>query len=997
MNKRRDVQNKLALKRLVSIAVLVVYLPFQVHANPTGPTLVSGSALISNPSANVMQVVNTPGTIINWNDFSIAGGETTRFVQLNAASAILNRVTGGDPSSLLGRLESNGRVFLVNPNGIVFGGSSVVDVAGLIASTRNITNDNFTNGFYLFSDPGQGTVTVQNGAQILTAGTGGQVWLIGNEVNTQAGSHIETPQGQVVMAATQSVTVGTSDLGAMSFHVQTDAENTISAMGEIIAQRGAAGFFADSINFGGKVLARSTTEGKGQITAQATSGINVGMDARLDVSADGNTEAGAIHLEAARTIAVHPASEVLAESLAGQGGTILLKAYQIDLPAPRHADDWEATFFNESVQSVRAFGINADRDGTVIVEETGSFNYVTTPIEDASVQNVNTQLQFTDPCCAREEIGWQSGLAGDGSILYYIVRYPNNPASIFLPQTQETQQEFLLIRDGQTTSLGALVPNAPPGQINYVMDIVGLSKGGWVVLSNDYVDGGHTQEQIVRIITADGSVGATWSPGNESLLSMAPLPSGGVWIRKLDFDNVELDSRVYSASGVELTGDARTAALGTVRAVDVARHRNASADGGRFEHRVVSDIYLNPEENNDRIYTYTYDLVRGIDELDTLQVSRIEEIGNKLIVDQSVWTVLSSSAGSVTWKNEYEFTRDLGLTSVIFHEPRTGFGGDGALVASGNQSDQGLETTASTTTYFTETDDPGFLVSWINSLNVPSDDGHFLPPYDTSSTVNNNAYLRERTWDSSLSRLTRTPLALPDAASSVTGNVGQSAAFDTRPGLATNTDVALPPTPTPTPTPPAPPVVDDNTPPTVVTGTGAGASFGGISGCNSAVCADNVRQAGLVIDALRAAQAVSGSSGNANLVPGELLSSRPSSGGFDDNLAALAVMELARAANREVPTGDQALGVAQLMRDNGELRRLVNGSVFSPEQTPQQRYEAVQQWLRTEEIEQAVGSSGEDATVREEVRLVHMLANMSTEEEVDAFYQQVVMPMQFGQ
>ena len=70
--------------------------------------------------------------------FSIGAGELARFVQPSAASAILNRVTGGDPSSILGQLQSNGRVFLVNPSGIVFGPGAVIDAAGLVASTLNI-------------------------------------------------------------------------------------------------------------------------------------------------------------------------------------------------------------------------------------------------------------------------------------------------------------------------------------------------------------------------------------------------------------------------------------------------------------------------------------------------------------------------------------------------------------------------------------------------------------------------------------------------------------------------------------------------------------------------------------------------------------------------------------------------------------------------------------------------------------------------------------------
>ena len=83
-------------------------------ANPTGPQVAAGAASFA-ASGNKLVVRNAPGTIINWNTFSIGRGEVTRFRQESAASAVLNRVVGGDASSILGRLSSNGRVLTVTP------------------------------------------------------------------------------------------------------------------------------------------------------------------------------------------------------------------------------------------------------------------------------------------------------------------------------------------------------------------------------------------------------------------------------------------------------------------------------------------------------------------------------------------------------------------------------------------------------------------------------------------------------------------------------------------------------------------------------------------------------------------------------------------------------------------------------------------------------------------------------------------------------------------
>ena len=127
-------------------------------AFPTGPVVMHGQAGISM-QGNVLNVVNTPGTVIHWNGFSIAANEIARFQQQSASSAVLNRVIGQDPSAILGQLQSNGRVFLINPNGILFGAGARVDVSGLVASTLNISDQDFLQGRMRFTGDGaQGAV-----------------------------------------------------------------------------------------------------------------------------------------------------------------------------------------------------------------------------------------------------------------------------------------------------------------------------------------------------------------------------------------------------------------------------------------------------------------------------------------------------------------------------------------------------------------------------------------------------------------------------------------------------------------------------------------------------------------------------------------------------------------------------------------------------------------------------------------------------------------------
>lgn len=298
---------KLCFGQTVAIAVCVAF--GTAMANPTGPTVVSGAALLSNPSSKVLQVVNTPGTIINWNGFSIAAGETTRFVQLNAQSAVLNRAVGGNPSNILGTLQSNGRVFLINPNGIVFGGGSVVDVAGLIASTRDISNADFLAGNYRFTGGGSGTIALQSGAQILTStyGAGGQVWLFAKNVTQEAGSTITAPQGQVVLAAGTQVQVATNGLGNMTFAVSTSGNDTVDSLGTIAASQGAVGMFADFVNHSGSVNAGN----QGKIAMNAT------RDLKIQGTASVLASNGAIDLRGGRLLEVERTASVHADGASG--------------------------------------------------------------------------------------------------------------------------------------------------------------------------------------------------------------------------------------------------------------------------------------------------------------------------------------------------------------------------------------------------------------------------------------------------------------------------------------------------------------------------------------------------------------------------------------------------------------------------------------------------------------------------------------------------------
>src|SRR5690606_39187573 len=159
----------------------------------------------------------TPGAIINWRGFSIGRDEVTRFIQQHPDSAVLNRVVGGSPSEILGSLLSNGKVFLINANGIVFGEHSVVDTAGFVASTLNISDADFLARHMRFSGDGG---AIENRGYIRVR-DGGDVMLIAPDI-TNSGL-IRADDGAILLAAGRDVVIESLDFEHVRFRVQAPA------------------------------------------------------------------------------------------------------------------------------------------------------------------------------------------------------------------------------------------------------------------------------------------------------------------------------------------------------------------------------------------------------------------------------------------------------------------------------------------------------------------------------------------------------------------------------------------------------------------------------------------------------------------------------------------------------------------------------------------------------------------------------------------------------
>jgi len=377
--------------------------PGMVRANPTGGTVAGGAATIASPNASTVVVNQTSArTIINWSDFSIGSGELTKFIQPSAASAALNRVLSSDPSLLLGQLQANGQVFLINPNGIVVGQGASINTAGFGASTLNVSNAEFLAGGDLHLS-GQSPAAIVNLGHINASQ--GDIYLVAQQV-ANSGT-LTAPNGTVGLAAGTEVTLTQNG----SEHVLVTAPVTTGGSGAAVLNSGAisaaqaeltaadGNLYALAINNTGAVRATGTQTIGGHLYLTATAGTgNISSSGSLGaVNADGS--GGAISIAggtAGGTLNVSGAVSASATSATGAGGQVTATAANVNLQAGA---------------AVAADG--GTKGGTVLIG--GDIHGGAVPTEDLSATPIATAQQTTVAQGATiSASGGQGGGSGSG-------------------------------------------------------------------------------------------------------------------------------------------------------------------------------------------------------------------------------------------------------------------------------------------------------------------------------------------------------------------------------------------------------------------------------------------------------------------------------------------------------------------------------------------------------------------------------------------------------
>ncbi|MBN3771579.1 GLUG motif-containing protein [Burkholderia sp. Se-20378] len=358
---RRHGKSATRARVVAVLALLAGGAATSVQALPTGENIVSGKADILRYDNGQQMSINqhSDKLVTNWQTFDIDKGQRVTFNQPSVTSIALNRVMGQDGSSIHGNIDANGRVFLVNPNGVLFGKSAQVNVGGLVATTLDIKNDDFESGRFRFS--GQSPSEVQNLGN-LVASEGGAIALLGAKVINRG--IVQAQMGTVALGAGSDATLNFDGSKLLSVRIDQGAINALVSNEQLLKADGGQVLMsaktADTllrtvVNNQGTIEARTLRNVAGRISLDGHDAGTVNVAGTLNASATMPGNGGTVDTRGA-DVKVALGTMVDTRATNGRGGT------------------WRIASSDVSVKA------GANQPGT-IVADTLSRNLATTDVE----------------------------------------------------------------------------------------------------------------------------------------------------------------------------------------------------------------------------------------------------------------------------------------------------------------------------------------------------------------------------------------------------------------------------------------------------------------------------------------------------------------------------------------------------------------------------------------------------------------------------------------
>jgi filamentous hemagglutinin family protein len=376
-----------------ALAFSVLLWSSRTGANPEGGQVVAGGATINLTAPSRIDVIQQTGkAIIDWRSFNINSLEHTNFQQPSASAVALNRVGGGVSSNINGLLTANGQLFLINPNGVVFGNGARVNVGSLVATTADIRNEDFLAGRYRFDkasdNPNAGVIN----RGVIHVADGGAVVLAAPWVRNEG--LIQARLGQVALAGAKTFTLDFNGDGLLQFDVGSavgewprgadgiPVNALVSNPGTILADGGVVALTARAasdvvdrvINMDGLVQARAVSVKGGTIILSGGDEGIVGVSGTLDASGLKAEQVGGTVKLLGEKVGLFDGARVDASGSAGGGVVLVGGNFQGKGPEPNA----KRTYVDDNAR-IAADAIVKGDGGKVIVwadELTGFFGHI---------------------------------------------------------------------------------------------------------------------------------------------------------------------------------------------------------------------------------------------------------------------------------------------------------------------------------------------------------------------------------------------------------------------------------------------------------------------------------------------------------------------------------------------------------------------------------------------------------------------------------------------
>lgn len=341
--------------RKLALALAVAGAASGVQATPAGGAVVDGNALINITGNSTVINQTTDAVTINWLNFDINADESVTFLQPDSNSLALNRVLTGNGTEIQGQLTANGRVFILDANGVLFGQNAQVNVGSLVASTLDLSSADIANNQFTFT--GNGTpAAVVNLGQIYAA-DGGSVVLLGGQVSNQG--VIRARLGNVALAAGNQITLDFAGDGLLNVQIDEGAARALAHNGGLVQADGGSvlmtahasdALLQTVVNNTGVIEAHTLQEQDGKIMLLGGfNGGTVNVSGKLDASAPDGGDGGFIETSGAY-VNINNNLTVTTAAANGQTGTWLIDPTDLDI-SYEGTNDGASHFSTQALQN----------------------------------------------------------------------------------------------------------------------------------------------------------------------------------------------------------------------------------------------------------------------------------------------------------------------------------------------------------------------------------------------------------------------------------------------------------------------------------------------------------------------------------------------------------------------------------------------------------------------------------------------------------------------